>query len=330
MSDLITGDLHLTDDRRDAYRHYFMSTTLPSMLKKMAIDNLYVLGDLTEKHDNHGAWLVNTIANHFAQLAQICPITILMANHDYSDINNPFFAFLNHQPNITWIGKPHVPTKLRKRWLFLPHTDKWKEDWKGFNFGSFDAIFAHQTFQGADVGTRKLDGIPTDMFRDTKVYSGDIHTPQSFGPITYVGAPYTIDFGDDYEPRVIVLDDRSKEKSLYVPGVQKRLVDIKLGDKLPEGFEKDDLIKVRVAVPMNRMEGWAKEKERIRDWGHNYQMQIQPTLDPADRKRIRTVIRTARGERVQDDAALLHQYAKVTKVSDRTLKTGLWLLEQEA
>src|SRR5205814_1607714 len=99
--------------------------------------------------------------------------------------------------------------------LFLPHTNNYKRDWKGLDFSKYQWIFAHNTFQGANIGPRRLEGIPTSIFpRNAKVISGDIHVPQHFGPIEYVGAPYRIDFGDDYEPRVLFLSTKDEKRCI--------------------------------------------------------------------------------------------------------------------
>lgn len=326
MPVLLTADLHLTDNPRDRYRHDFMAKTLPNMVQKYNVQQLYVLGDLTEVKDNLGAELVNSIAGYFKALARLMPggVFIICGNHDYARAAHPFFAFLRHLRNVIWVGKP---TEFGE-WLLLPHTNDYKKDWK-ISFKDYKKVFCHQTFAGAKVGARSMDGIPIDIFpRGVKVYSGDVHVPQHFRPITYIGAPYTVDFGDDYKPRVILLRDDTEE-SYRVPGPQKRLLDIKIGDKLP-AFDAADIIKVRVAVTARAMDSWPKEKERIRAWAArgNYELwALQPTLDPADRARMRTAIRVS--DHHQSDIELIASYAKLGRLSDRMLKTGLWLMEQQ-
>ena len=98
--------------------------------------------------------------------------------------------------------------------------------------------------------------------KGAKVYSGDIHTPQKAGPVTYVGAPYLVDFGDDYAPRVIVLDG-NKEISVPVPGPQKRL--IIWGDNQLDA-KPGDILKIRVHFTPKDSGSWWNVRDDINAW----------------------------------------------------------------
>ena len=95
MNSLVTGDWHFSDNPRDDYRHAYMKK-LMRLIKRKKVNNLIVLGDLTEEKDRHSAWLVNQVVLHFAELSQLCKIYILRGNHDYVDPDTPFFSFLGH------------------------------------------------------------------------------------------------------------------------------------------------------------------------------------------------------------------------------------------
>lgn len=195
MTILITSDLHLNDNPRDAYRHNFVSRILPDVMNKHQADLLLILGDFTDEKTRHDAWLVNTIVSHLKALSKICSIVCLRGNHDYIQADNPFFQFLGDIPNITWINKPTPSESLGNlkhflgRSLFLPHTNNHERDWgKLINlpFDNYNWFFAHQTFAGAAVGPRKFEGIDPKIFpQDADVISGDIHQPQSFENVTY-------------------------------------------------------------------------------------------------------------------------------------------------
>ena len=324
MSVLVTADLHLNNNPRDQYRHAFMEKTLPAFLKKHDATELYILGDLTDEKDNHSAILVNKIVGHLRQLAQICPIGILLGNHDYVDPDNPFFEFVKHIKNIVWVKQP----KAVGKWWFLPHTTNYKHDWKGITFKDCSLIFAHNTFAGANVGLRKIEGIPPETFKNVPVISGDIHVPQTFENITYVGAPYTIDFGDKYEPRVLKIIGESV-KSIAVPGVQKRLVEIDCTTGMNlhhEGpFNEGDILKVRVALKEGEYAKWKEIRARVQHWAdqHQYMLHmIQPLAPQASSVRKLSKVQN------KTDQQVLEQYGKRMQIDERTMKIGLELMRQ--
>lgn len=222
MRRLCTADWQLCDNPRDRYRTDFVLTQLPALIEKYKVDQLLVLGDLTEQKDSHPAPLVNDIVGAFYELSNMCEIIILQGNHDILHAAHPFFRFLDCFKDISWIT---VPTE-RDNCLYLPHTRDHKKDWKGLNFKDKDFIFAHNIFEGVKANGQALAGIPRNIFpKDVCCISGDVHEPQTIanGKIIYVGSPCLCDFGDDYEPRVLLLDDLTI-KSIKVKGVQKRLI----------------------------------------------------------------------------------------------------------
>jgi hypothetical protein len=336
MAILIVSDLHLNDNDRDAYRHQFMRTLL-GIIRKLKPTALLILGDLCDAKDRHGAWLVNQVVEHIDSCAFLCPVIILKGNHDYVDVDNPFFQFLRHMEGVTWINNPEdfaTIYKERVDALFLPHTTNYKRDWAKLDFQRYESIFAHNTFDGADVGHgRRLSGIPTTIFpKGVRVIAGDIHIPQTLGPVTYVGAPYTVDFGDDYEPRLLLLDGK-KLTSIPVEGPQKRLVVIKGdGTKAIEaakavGAVRGDILKVRVHISEDRAsESWAERRDKIMIWGEQCGFIINSVLPVIDKqastRRARSTIKTLTDEQV------LTTYVKARGVDKSVVSTGQRLLRK--
>ena len=328
-STLVTADLHLSDNHRDGYRHAFLRY-LPDLVEKHNARRLLILGDLTEEKDRHGAWLVNEIVEHISALAELCPVYIIRGNHDYITAEHPFYTFVCKIKNVYWYNEPHTKSmRGLGNCLFLPHTTNYEQDWDEINYKEYDWIFAHQTFTGA-VGEngQTLDGIPRHIFpRDAKVISGDVHVPQAIRPVTYVGAPYLIDFGDDYEPRMLLLDG-SKIKSIPCKGAQKRLVDIiSLTDlkKAEKNLQPGDVLKVRVTLDPSQTGEWAITQAAVRDWGaeRGFLVHAVPVVSggsPAAPKRSKTSPR--------NDKQLIEAYVKRRKASKAVLETGLRLLEE--
>jgi hypothetical protein len=330
MTALLTADLHFSDNPRDAYRFDFMPW-FRDLAKKRKSEVAFVLGDLTEEKDRHSAALVNRVVDSFHALAQVCPVVIDQGNHDYlGDPRNAFYRFLAQIEGITWVSTPigeSFPGVGSV--LYLPHALNYEEAWKGLQFKNYDWILAHNTFEGADAGHgRKMSGIPSKIFpKDAQVISGDIHIPQSFDVITYVGAPYTVDFGDDYDPRILQLNGDGSKESIPVPGVQKRLIEItSLGqlDKL-KGVHEGDILKVRLKLPPDMRTSWPEMQDEVRKWGLDAGVVIhavQPMTDATMLLRQKAEQRAPR-----TDEELMKAYAAKTGIDKRTLETGLELMK---
>lgn len=332
---LLTGDLHWSDNPRDSYRHDFVDELVDTIGHEKVTD-LFLLGDLTESKEGHSPWLTNQVVDHINRLAESCYVTIIKGNHDYLDPEWPFFRFLRHLPNVSWVNEPAI---TRFGWgkdhdtLLLPHTTSPKEDWKTWKWSSFELIFTHMTFDGArgENGT-ELKGISTDIFgpKDKKrpfVYSGDVHVPQRVGPVTYVGAPYTIDFGDKFEPRFMLLTDDGQEMSVKAKGPQKRLVTVMdIAELSKEKVDKGDVLKVRVGITADEHAKWGEIQERVREWGRKkgcVVYVVEPVVLSADKKSSAKRLHRAR----KADSALVKEYAQQRGRSDATVRTGLKLLE---
>ncbi len=335
MKTLVFSDPHWNDNIRDSYRHDFVRV-FHAIAKERAPDLVLCLGDLCEVKDKHSAWLVNKVVGHIHGLSRLCPMGILMGNHDYLMPGNPFYGFLGRLENVTWVGVAADSQTLMSgslprdfRALFLPHTRDWKRDWAKINLSGHDWIFAHQTFNGADTGFgRKLEGIPLGALPpDASVVSGDVHPPQQLGQVTYVGAPYLINFGDDYSPRVLLLDGKHKI-SIPCPGPQKRLVEISRLSELNKfnGLAEGDILKVRVQLLPKDKDKWNEIRDKVYKWGeaHGFQIHIvQPVFQGAQKAATGPTQPTSK-----DDKDLLAQFAQRHGIEGSMMRTGLWLMER--
>jgi DNA repair exonuclease SbcCD nuclease subunit len=271
MKALVTADIHLTDKPQDEYR-WGLLPWLGEQAREHQVDLVAILGDLTDAKDRHSAFLVNRFAQELAALArQVERVVLLKGNHDYIDPEWPFFEFLNAYSFIHFVTRPAEICGQ----IFLPSTRDYERDWKKYRdgFPGSDYYFCHQTFDGAlaDNGT-VLPGIPPSYFKRArvKVWSGDVHTQQKVGPnVEYVGAPYRIDFGDTFTPRVVLLDGQREPRDLRFPCPQKHLVTIRsLGDLQEQhqllGVRRGDLVKVRVRLRRSEYPDWPSLRSSIR------------------------------------------------------------------
>lgn len=343
MTALVTADWHLSSNQRDDYRWNFVEHTLPSLLVARGADLLLFLGDLTEAKSGHDAALVNRVVRAFKELQEICPVICLQGNHDALTVAQPFFGFLEElsgasENPIHWISAPTpladlegLPTGAARLpgTLLLPFTHQPERDWEDLSFKRFPWVFAHQCFAGASSESGvKLSGVPLSYFpKDTQIIAGDIHTPQTLGPLTYVGSPYHVDFGETFEPRVLLWDGEHVE-SLPIRGPQKQLVEVSSIEELVTqkrklGLNAGDIVKVRVAV--ESYDAWPEAKAEIEKWATqaNVSLHIAQPILQSPHKPSKKVLKE---QESLSDPELLRAYAKKRDVQEAYVKTGEKLL----
>ena len=342
MQALVTSDWHLTDSPRDEYRWGFVEKVLPAILKEEQVGLLLFLGDITEAKSQHSAELVNRLVAAFKRLAELCPVVGLTGNHDGLSPDAPFFAFLSEVQRgaISWVQRPTVLADLKnvpkgfsaaERTILLPNTRQPEKDWEDIPFREYDWAFAHQCFATAKSESGfALSGTSLSFFpKGMTIIAGDIHRPQTSGPLTYVGSPYHVDFGDGFEPRVLLWDGKRVE-SLPVNSPQKALVEAgslkELSkQKLPEG----DIVKVRYEV--ESYDKWPEAKKEIERWAEERGLVLQlaqPVINttPAKaRKRADGEGALGAAEELSDED-ILTAYGKKRQVSDAYVSAGLKLL----
>ena len=267
MNMLIASDLHFTDNPRDAYRLRLFEWLASEAVRRHA-NYIIILGDLTESKDRHSASLVNAIADGIRILDNAVPTIVLMGNHDYVDPTTPYFRWLRHT-SVEFYVEPTIRTLADKKCLFLPHTRAVRAYAEGYDLMDFDYIFAHQTFRGASIGGgKRLEGLPTTTLANTRaqVYCGDVHVPQRLANIEYVGAPYHVDFGDEYIPRVI-FDDGQRFEDVSPPFPAKRKMIIDGVDHLTDmRVNPGDMIKIEVRLKRQEFDTWNECRRRVQEF----------------------------------------------------------------
>lgn len=266
---IVTNDLHFTNDPNDAYR----LGILPWLAKKavkLKADYVFILGDITDLKDNHPSILVNKIVDGLQNIAQHTQVIILVGNHDYKDKEWPFFRFMEYVNNVQFIKEPLLIIEPGFEVLLLPHSKDPLVEWKTWKLNNFDYILMHQTMEGSLASNgQKMEGLTTKFFKNTKarILSGDIHVPQDIGPVTYIGAPYRIHFGDKFEPRALYINSATgKEKDLHYPCLKKHTVYIKKPEELKDlDIAERDYVKVRLVIPKSMFVEWSNLRQEIRE-----------------------------------------------------------------
>lgn len=329
---LLCTDLHLSDKPRDRYRFDFIPH-LAKQVRAEKANGIVILGDITERKDNHSALLTNSIIASLRILAAECPVYIIKGNHDYqSNPNLPFFKFLNHIKGIMFITKPVYHHGL----LFVPHltdVNEWRNLYRLVPDAPLDSVFIHQTVSGAiSESGQRLDGFPLKPLKrlKCKVFGGDIHKPQTLEPVIYIGPPYHIRFGDNFTPRYLLLDTAKQiYKEFHFTCPRKWMFIIRDVDELDnKDIREGDQVKVKLELTREEVTDWAVMKadvvKAISDrgaecFGVELKVWKQSEVKPRDQRRS--------NEGSRDPSEIVRNFSKREKLSSTIRDVGLELLK---
>ena len=334
---ILTADLHLTDSSEDAYR-WVIFKELRRIAAETHDTEIVILGDLTDRKDRHSSELVNRLIQELSALADKNDITILMGNHDRPINGRPFWQFLDriNSRSLRFVTKPL--DRAGGSELYLPYAANPAEEWAQVKLSGRKVIFIHQTVTGAignnghELENKKMVSFP----RGVRVYAGDIHVPQKVGPVTYVGAPYPIKFGDDYPCRILSLDSRygiAQEHLLTPPA--KRILRISSLEELGRiTINPSDKLRVFYSLPIAHLESWPDIKTKIENWSDSVWaslVSVEPTIvgRAADAGSTPDEPQTERFDALTSEG-ILRAFAEAEGVSDSMLNYALALTKKLA
>lgn len=267
---IIISDPHFTANPTDEYR-WGLWPWLANEIQEEKARTLLILGDLTDAKDYHPAELVNRLTAAIVSMP-VEEIIILAGNHDWLKQGGVYFEFLKHvtKPRIRVITKPTDDPGTENSdplCMFLPYTKNPARDWGGMDFSHFDYLFMHQTAPGSIASNgQKMEGEEMPPLNAGKVYSGDIHVPQTIGAIEYVGSPYHVHFGDAFTPRCIVIDGRHKAFDLHFPTIHRKAITVSSVEELDEvGIGVGDQVKVTLNLDECDAHRWSTLRRAIVD-----------------------------------------------------------------
>lgn len=325
---MITADLHLSDQPVNAYRLDFVEKQLPKLMKYRDAGILVIAGDLTDQKDRHSAWLTHHVVDLLSLLAEIAEVFVIEGNHDFLDIEYPFFRFLEQLDSVRrihWISKP---TLINDGVLLLPHTSEHKQDWK--NLPRSRLIVTHNTFDGSlSEHGGKMRGIPLSALPKVPIISGDVHQPQTLGRLSYVGPPYTVRFGDDFEPRVLLVNENAGIVSFPTNSPRKRLVDLEYPWKKSafDRIQRGDIVKLRIAITQQEASQWPQIRADAQSLASSKDCHIF-AVQPLMRNIRRYRPTTTGSSNSKSDAKLIREYCSRRNADPATTKTGLTIASE--
>lgn len=328
MSYLLVGDLHLTDRPRDAYR-FGIFDWIQQQQTIHEPDATFLLGDITDQKDRHSALLVNKVVEGLKSLEK--DTFIVKGNHDYTDPTNPFFGFLNFMENLYFISNPEI---VLGSIAIIPHVRDEKlmeKNCAALSEHDPKMLLLHNTFQGAIAETGSpLNGFSASPIRQMALklgcYAGDVHKPQVVSPVIYVGSPYNIRFGDDFDPRCLLVHNNGRITNLYFNAPRKWKLDV----TDPEDIRKDvhlrkgDHVKIRIELLREEAIEWQSYRSRIATVCHELGLELfglelhinNGRISPADTNNL--------SSKSAEDVVV--EFCKKEKTSSTIKEIGLRLL----
>lgn len=336
MPSLITADWHLDDQPQNAYRWAVFDRVMFWIESQHPLKNVnvYMLGDLGDRKDRHSASMVTRMTDEFMRLIDTgANIFVQMGNHDmplkgaaYWGLLNKLRAGVDVASGISFFTEP---TRI-KDLLILPYSDNPAEDWKEIDFTTVKAAFIHQTVTGATsrgitLSNLKMPAIPDHVI----VYSGDIHTPQQIGNVTYVGAPHPVSFGDTHETRMLELDDGwNLAKVIKVKATQRLMLRIRDSSQLDTVITRPgDQAKVICTVPVSEIDLWPAMQDAIVAWATARDVTLF-SVEPEIEAGPLATAGAGPEMRENDPAYVLRAFADAEHIDDPMFDYGLQLLKE--
>ena len=326
---LLVSDLHLTANPADEYR-WALFPWLRHQLAQHQCKTLFIGGDITDAKDYHSAQLTNRVARELIAIKQhVESVLILRGNHDFLQDGHTFFEFLNLWPGITYMTKPSDLSAEGESVLMLPYSKNPASDWAGLPLADYQYLFMHQTLAGSisSNGTKMEGDLIPELYKVGKIWSGDIHVPQTIGPVEYIGSPYPVHFGDAFRPRAVLLDEAGKPTTLRFQTIRRLSLKVaSLDDIKALRLSPKDQIKVELQLAAAEAHEWKALRREISDYVtstgaelHGLGMSIK-----ANRKRVDT---NRASIQQRTPSATVLAYVEAEDLGANALQVGLELIE---
>ena len=330
---LLTSDIHMDNKDKNEYR-WDIFPWIKEVAASKSIDYLIVGGDILNEKDRYSAALINRLIDNLVDtLRYIKGIYMIKGNHDMIEWSNPYLRWVNNIPNIRFFIKPELIQLGNTNWLFLPWDPDPETNWSSLDneMKLADHIVGHQSFTGALAeGGKQLSGVSPLVFKNTKakIWIGDIHSNQRLGPITYIGSPYHITFGDNYLPRCILLDtDSGTETNLYFNTIRRYTVNISNPSDLAKcPFKKGDQIKVRLTL--ENITDWESHKTQITKYCQEHELVLHQI--ESVRKDVSTVLEAQKLKlKSLTPKEIYENFCRVAELKGDIAKYGQQIIEEE-
>lgn len=264
MKYIIWGDLHLKNNCIDRLKVLFKEATELNL-------PLIILGDLLDTKEVIRGACLNAYYCLFK--AYKLPIIALVGNHDLFNLDTTEHSLevLKELPNVTIVDQYYSENNMH----FFPYT----KDIKGLQdkiaklkLKSNSTLFLHQGVIGFDYGNGKVaDGsghgeLDAKILKKCKVVSGHFHKFAQKGNITFLGTPWTNNFGEsNNECRYGIYDSElaSFERFIFTndkfPTHKTFKINLDQGESIPEFNPELDIVRVVLSGSEDKVKDFKKK-----------------------------------------------------------------------
>jgi DNA repair exonuclease SbcCD nuclease subunit len=329
---LFTADLHL-EDRPEAEYRWKVFDSLLTIVEEEKIDVVFILGDLTEKKDEHRGSFSNRIYQTLLCLARKTQVVVLKGNHDYADQRYPYFGFMEHfeELGVDFFGDAGELMVGKDAFLLFPHSKRPATLIP--DGGEYDFILLHNAVKGCILSNghklKKGDGDSafSKIRKETKIISGDAHVPQKVGRILYCGAPHPVNFGDEFEPRFLIWDGK-KIRSLPHLTIRKLTFSVRSIEELEEKeLFPGDQVRVTFLMRREELSEWSEIRKHALEVLENKKVLVR-SISMRERAPKRRRLKESRQEAFPSDKGdIFELFCKTQGITDEfCLRIGKSLL----
>lgn len=186
---LAVGDVHATPDELD---DCYALMVLVARIARLYQARVLFLGDQYNTHAVIRAEVLWFWRENFRVFREFgLKIIALIGNHDFAGEGLRQHVMVAHEDQVSVVDKPQVFPEFPGV-LFMPYqADREHFVTLANQVPDTKTLICHQTFHGSQYenGFYAEDGVEPDRVPQDLILSGHIHCPQSFGKVTYLGAP---------------------------------------------------------------------------------------------------------------------------------------------
>lgn len=183
---LLIGDVHVVVEELDDCQ------ALIDYIKPVALEHkarVCFMGDLFNTMSVIRSEVLNFWNTNFRTMNKLgIKVSALVGNHDFAGEGLFDHALVAYE---TYVQVVDRFADIAPGVLAVPYYSDHQTLIEIAQKSKAKTLLAHQTFTGStyDNGFYAPDGIDPDLIPQENIISGHIHSPQSFGKVTYIGAP---------------------------------------------------------------------------------------------------------------------------------------------
>ncbi len=263
MNILAIGDQHFTVSNTDEIECFMKELT--NHLQNNKYDFIVSLGDLLHQHEKLNVYSLNRAIDYLNLLLSHTKTYVIVGNHDM--VNSAQFLTDNHwlyslklldKTNLVIVDKPIKEEINKVDFVFCPFVPDGRfvealsriDDWKSVNI-----IFAHQTVNGAKMGSIIASNVEEWKEEYPLCVSGHIHEQQEINDnFIYTGSLFP-QVGD-YNKRLlkIKVGEEIEYEDIKLKLIKKKTERVKLNDIYDWKYETKNNTKLKLQIECSTSE----------------------------------------------------------------------------